>query len=240
MKFVIAHLYYDLMNLYGESGNVIALQKALEQLGIDVSIKFITIDDEIDFSKYDLVYIGAGTEKNQLLALEHLLSYKEELWKRMSHLSFFATGNAIELFGREIIDEHQVSHPALSFFPFRAERKNMRIVDEIVATCDFLKTPVIGFQNQKSVIEYLKNPVFQVRQGVGSSPNTKYDGIMTKQFFGTYFIGPILIRNPHLLTYYVKQLVKKKDPEFKMKRLNLTFEKKAYEEHLKQLELTEK
>ena len=64
------------MNLYGESGNVIALQKALEQLGIDVSIEFITIDDEIDFSKYDLVYIGAGNEKNLLLALEHLLSDK--------------------------------------------------------------------------------------------------------------------------------------------------------------------
>ena len=240
MKLNILCLYYDIMNLYGESGNVLALQKALEQLGIDVSIEFITIDDEIDFSKYDLIYIGAGTEKNQLLALEHLLSYKEELWKRMTHLSFFVTGNAIELFGREIIDEHQVSHPALSFFPFQAKRENMRIVDEVVATCDFLKTPIIAFQNQKSIIEHLKNPVFQVQQGVGSSPNTKYDGIMTKQFFGTYFIGPILIRNPHLLTYYIKQLVKKKDPTFKVKRLNLTFETKAYEEHLKLLNLKEK
>ena len=29
MKIVIGHLYYDLMNLYGEIGNVMALKNAL-------------------------------------------------------------------------------------------------------------------------------------------------------------------------------------------------------------------
>ena len=51
MKITILHLYYDLMNLYGESGNVKALKKQLEDQGVDVSIKFLTIDDELNFIK---------------------------------------------------------------------------------------------------------------------------------------------------------------------------------------------
>ena len=51
MTITIAHLYYDLLNLYGESGNVKALKVALEGQGIDVKVKFFTIGDTFDFSK---------------------------------------------------------------------------------------------------------------------------------------------------------------------------------------------
>lgn len=37
MKITILYLYYDLLNLYGESGNVKVLKKSLESLDIDVS-----------------------------------------------------------------------------------------------------------------------------------------------------------------------------------------------------------
>ena len=51
MNITIAHLYYDLLNLYGESGNVKALEYQLEGQGITVKIKFLTIGDTIDLSK---------------------------------------------------------------------------------------------------------------------------------------------------------------------------------------------
>ena len=38
MKINILHLYYDLMNLYGENGNVLCLKKYLENQNIDVTI----------------------------------------------------------------------------------------------------------------------------------------------------------------------------------------------------------
>ena len=83
MNITIAHLYYDLLNLYGESGNVKALEYQLEGQGITVKIKFLTIGDTLDFSKYDFVYMGAGTEENQKLALKHLIKYKDKVkeWK---------------------------------------------------------------------------------------------------------------------------------------------------------------
>ena len=101
--FKIAHLYYDLMNLYGENGNVRYLKNRLEEVGIKTTLSFLTIDDEIDFNEYDLFYIGSGSEDNQLLVLKDLLKYKDNLKKAIKGNKFFlVTGNALELFGRQI------------------------------------------------------------------------------------------------------------------------------------------
>ena len=48
-KFKIAHLYYDLMNLYGENGNVRYLVKQLERQGIDAEVHFLSMEEKIDF-----------------------------------------------------------------------------------------------------------------------------------------------------------------------------------------------
>ena len=73
--FKIAHLYYDLMNLYGENGNIRYLKNRLEEQDINVEVSFLSIEDEIDFNKYDMYYIGSGSEENQLLVLNDLLKY---------------------------------------------------------------------------------------------------------------------------------------------------------------------
>ena len=73
MNIVIAYLYYDLLDLYGESGNIKVLKHHLLNQGINPIIKLLTINDKLDFKKYDLVVISAGTEKNQMIALKHLI-----------------------------------------------------------------------------------------------------------------------------------------------------------------------
>ena len=62
--FKIAHLYYDLMNLYGENGNLRYFLKKLEEQDIKVELHFLTVGDKIDFEKYDFYYMGMGSEEN--------------------------------------------------------------------------------------------------------------------------------------------------------------------------------
>ena len=62
MKANILHLYYDILNLYGEYGNVNIIKKHIEDQGIEVNVEKKTIGDEIDFSKYSFIYMGCGTE----------------------------------------------------------------------------------------------------------------------------------------------------------------------------------
>lgn len=234
MTITIAHLYYDLLNLYGESGNVKALQYQLENQGVNVKIKFATLGDSINFNEYDFVYIGAGTEENQKLALKHLMKYKEDIKKSIDQGKFFlVTGNAVELFGKCIIDKNEKRIRAIHAFDFYTKQENFRMVDEALVKSKFLKSYILGFQNQSSVIKSNENVMFEVIKGIGSFPNSKIEGIHKNHFYGTYLIGPILIRNPELLKYMVKELMISKDSSAKLKRFNLTLENKAYQEFMK-------
>ena len=96
----VAHLYYDLMNLYGESGNLLALKKHLENQQVKVKITNLSIEDDLDFSKYDFFYIGSGNDEAYSLALNHLKKYQKEIKKAIENKRFFLiTGNALCLFG---------------------------------------------------------------------------------------------------------------------------------------------
>lgn len=230
----IAHLYYDLMNLYGDNGNIKAIKYQLENQGIKTIIDFLTIDDNIDFDKYDLIYIGPGTYDNQKLVLKHLMKYQKNIKRFIDDDKFIiATGNALELFGKEIKTLNSKKIKSLNIFDFESEETDLRLVGETVATCNNLKKEVIGFQNQNSIITKLEKPWFQLSKGIGSNVNSNIEGINYKNFYGTYMIGPILVRNPELLELICKKLVLQRNKDFKFKSFNVTLENKAYNEYIK-------
>lgn len=230
MKITIAHLYYDLCNLYGESGNVKALKYQLESQGIDVTVKFLTVNDKLDFDSYDVVYMGMGTEENQKLALKHLLPYKKEIQKSIEKKKFFLfTGNAIELLGSSLLDLSGKKWKTLNIFSYESKEENFRMVDEALFTCSFLKKPILAFQNQGSVTKNIETPLFEVVSGIGSYPKSTTEGIHYKNFYGTYLIGPILVRNPEFLEYFVKEIISSKEPNFKWKKFHLELEQNAYD-----------
>lgn len=227
------HLYYDLLNLYGENGNIKALKNNLEHLGIDVYIKFVTLGEVIDLKNVDLLYIGMGTISNQKLALEHICKYKKEIEEYINNNGFvLATGNAMELFGKKInyLDK---TKKALEIFDFEASEINFKIADEVLCKTEFIKNYIIGFTNRNSVIkEDIENPLFEVVKGTGNNLYNKKEGFQFKNFYGTYLIGPILIRNPEFLKYLIKKLVNSKNKNFKLKKFDLTLENKAYHEFM--------
>lgn len=228
MEINILHLYYDLLNLYGENGNIKALKKHLEEQNIKVNIEFLTLNDKIDFKKYDFVYIGSGTEKNLNLALKDLIKYKKSIKEYIENNKFFlATGNSIVLFGKTL-KENNITHKCLEIFDYESKKEDFRMVDQVVFNMPLIKTKIIGFQNQSYTTKNIKNSLFEVIRGVGSYPNSEYEGLHYKNFYGTYVIGPLLVRNPNLLSYIIKELIKSKDENFKFNKINLYFENKAY------------
>ena len=234
MNIKIAHLYYDLMNLYGESGNVKALKLQLEKQGVKVTVKFLTIDDDLNFNDYDIVYIGSGTENNQKIVLNHLLKYKKDIEEAIENgKHFICTGNAIELFGNTIIDIKENEYKALGIFDYSAKQEEFRMVDEVLFKCNLIDSYILGFQNQSGTIKSELLNLFEVEKGIGSYPNSKKEGIIYKNFIGTYVIGPILVRNPELLKYVVKNIINGKNKKFKLKKFNLSLEKNAYDNFIK-------
>ena len=68
----VLHLYYDLLNLYGENANTRCIKEELTRSNIKVKVDLKSINDKIDFEKYDIIYIGSGSEESLELALEDI------------------------------------------------------------------------------------------------------------------------------------------------------------------------
>ncbi len=231
MKLTIAYLYYDLLNLYGENGNIKILKQQLENQGINVTIKFLSIDDELEFDKYDMVYMGTGTENNQLIALKHLIKYKEDIKNSIENNKIFLiTGNSIELFGKHIMKDKKIK--CLNIFDFETEHKETKVAAEAFFESKLFNKPFLGFQNQCGTMKNIKYPFFKVIKGFGSDPDN-IEGIQYKNFYGTYLFGPILVRNPHFLKYIITLLIKNKNNKFKLKKFDLKFETHAYNNFIK-------
>ena len=224
MTINIMHLYYDLLNLYGESGNIKILKKYFDEQGIKTKIHFVTLNDEINLNNIDIVYIGNGTSHNQELALKHLLKYKKEINNYIENNGLFiSTGNSLELFGTKIDNIK-----ALNIFEFISTNEDFRIVDEVIFKSDLIKDYIIGFQNQERVIQINDYHLFKVIKGTGDYPKCNFEGIKYKNFYGTHLIGPLLVRNPKLLEYICNKLIKEKNSKFKINKNNLNFQNKAY------------
>ena len=236
MKINVLHLYYDLLNLYGETGNIIVLSKHLTDQGVKLSLEKKTVGDDISFSDYDFVYIGSGTEKNQIVALNDLIRYKDELKTALDNgLVMLATGNSFEIFGEFIQDTDQSVIEALKIFNFYSKREKERTTSDIIYTADFLDNKIIGFVNKMSNTFNIDNYLFKVEFGVGGGKEKDFEGIRENNFFGTYVIGPVLVRNPHFMKYLTELICKRKNPEFVLNEIKYENEDKAFEVTLKEL-----
>lgn len=216
--FKIAHLFYDLLNMYGENGNVRALVKKLEEQGIKVRVDFLSLEDDIKFNNYDLIYFGSGSDENLLLAANYLKKYKDEIIKAINDKKYFiVTGNGLEVIAN------------LNVLDFKIKQIPFQIIGEQVYESKLIKHKIIGFQNRHSIIEEChEENLFSVISGTGWSIKGKYEGTKKNNFYGTYLLGPLLIRNPYFLEYLVKDILKDK---YKKSKEDISF--KAYHEFIK-------
>lgn len=213
MVIKILHLYHDLMNLYGEYGNVKILEHHLNDVGVQVEVDKKSIGDEIAINDYDFIYIGCGTEKNQMIALEHLKKYKEEFKKYIDSGKYaLLTGNSFEMLGKKIDKKD-----ALNILEFNVSRTKDRVTSDVILTSKYFKNEVVGFINKMSNITNNHNPLFEVDFGIGENEKNDYEGIKYKNIFGTYVSGPVLVRNPEMLRTIMLGICEVKDKSFKCK-----------------------
>lgn len=220
----VLHLYYDLLNLYGENANTRSIKYNLELNNIKVKIDYKSINDQIDFENYDIVYIGTGSEDNIKLALEDILKRKKELKNYIeSNKYLILTGSSMNLFGK-FIETKEEKLDALSIFDYYTKyikdanlnnASKDRIVGEIKAKTKLIKEEIIGFQNRCDLVYNIKTPLFKINQNYSNDLKDENEGFIYKNVYATHIIGPLLIRNPYLLDYILEKICKEKKLEYK-------------------------
>lgn len=230
LKFL--HLYPRLMDLYGDSGNLQILKYRAEQRGIKVVIDAHTVPSSstpsnshrvlqaphspqnpshpLDFSSYDLIFIGGGSDKEQNVVARDILRHRSDLYEAYQRGVFFlAICGGFQLFGRSYKDAEGNLLRGLRFFDFDTEaslNKRERCIGNIVieTTLDGQTFPIVGFENHGGQTRGVQTPFGRVLVGQGNAFGDSTEGLMTPNFIGTYLHGPLLAKNPELADYILR------------------------------------
>lgn len=243
MNLRILHLYPNMMDLYGDSGNLQILTYRTEKRGIKVYLDtYIVGDDAPDFTKYDLIFMGGGSDKEQKVVARDIMHHRAALQAALDAKVFFLLiCGGFQLFGKYYKDAENNLIKGLGIFGYHTEsstNKRERCIGNIVIETELDGKPLklVGFENHGGQTSGVVSPFGRVLIGNGNTFKNAYEGKMLENFIGTYLHGPLLAKNPALSDYIIKYCLERKyDRLVKLDKLDDRFENRARSEMLKKL-----
>ena len=226
----ICHLYPDILNLYGDLGNVITLKKRLLSRGIDCSIDNISVKDNLFIEDYDIFFIGGGQDFEQEILLEDLLVIKKPLIKKAveENKTFLAICGGYQLLGNYYKTWDGTNLEFVGALDINTIGNKKRMIGNYIYTCQDEKGSfdVVAFENHSGKT-YLSNevqPLGKISKGFGNNGVDNTEGARYKNVFCSYGHGPILPKNPRLADMIIETFMKQKNSNFVLEELDDTLE----------------
>lgn len=208
-KLVLAHLYPDLMNVYGDRGNIITLERRCAWRGIELEVRGCTLGETLDPSETDLIFFGGGQDREQAVVAEDLLSTKADSIKQAveSGAALLAVCGGYQLLGKYFRTGSGEDLPGIGLFDAWTVAGDRRCIGNLVLTCDWdpLKRTLVGFENHsgKTHLGPDCRPLGEVVVGFGNNGEDGKEGAIYQTAYGCYLHGSLLPKNPwfadHLL-----------------------------------------
>lgn len=209
-NFIIVHLYPDLMNLYGDRGNLICLQKRLEWYGHRCTIKPVHLGDRLDYNWVDMVFMGGGSDREQGLVYQDLITRGDRLREQIEQgLPMLCICGAYQLLGQAYVAQDGSRMSGLGFFDFTTQSEKGRLIGNVVIEAELMGVSgtVVGFENHGGRTYFdddsLK-PFGRVIKGYGNNGKDRQEGLHYMNLVGTYLHGPLLPKNPAVADYFIK------------------------------------
>ncbi|MEY8428484.1 glutamine amidotransferase [Lachnospiraceae bacterium 46-15] len=213
-KIVIGHLYPDLLNLYGDRGNIQCMMKRCEWRGIEAETIEYGLEDKVDFSKLDIVLLGGGSDREQMIVCRKLQEIREDFKEYVeSEGVVIAVCGGYQLLGH-YYQTDQGKMEGLHLVDMYTEQKPGRLIDNIVLESELFDMPVVGFENHGGRTKIGNNRAFgKVLYGSGNDGESGYEGVLYKNVIGTYLHGPLLPKNPQVCDYLITRALERKYQE---------------------------
>lgn len=203
---IIGHLYPDLLNLYGDLGNVRALQRRLEWRGIDAKVENYQLSDEIDFNRLDLVVLGGGSDREQLIVCQKLQTIKDDFQAYIKDGGVvLAICGGYQLLGH-FYESARGRIPGLGILDIDTIWQAERLIGNIVLDSPLIDQPIIGFENHGGRTNiYQHEALGKVIKGYGNDETSGFEGVVYQNLIGTYCHGPLLPKNPQLADWLLQR-----------------------------------
>ena len=237
----ICHLYPEVLNLYGDRGNIRCLQQRLLWRNIDCEITQVKIGDRADLSAFDLFFIGGGQDFEQEVLLGDLKSGKAaEIRAAIEDgKNFLCICGGYQMLGHYYETYEGVKCEFLGAIDFYTVGGKVRMIDNYAFRLgeESGGSTVVGFENH-SGRTYLGpgvKPLGTVLKGYGNNGEDKTEGVRYKNVFGSYSHGPILPKNPELCDEILRSALERRYGRADLSPLEDRFEKLAHEKVLERV-----
>lgn len=210
MELNICHLYPDILNLYGDRGNIITMKRRLEGRGIKVNIDECSIGQPLNADKYDIFFIGGGQDFEQEVLLRDLSSGKAQAIRTAveEEKTFLAICGGYQMLGEYYKTWDGVQLDFIGAIGVHTIGAKERMIGNYMfrTTPESGDTVVVGFENHsgKTYLSEQVAPLGMMLSGNGNNGEDKTEGARYKNVFGTYSHGSLLPKNPVLCDFILQ------------------------------------
>ncbi len=202
----IVHLFPELLNLYGDGGNVIALTRRLQWRGLPVEVREIGMGDAMDFSQADIVFIGGGADREQMIVKDAMVARKSELSAYVADGGvLLAVCGGYQFLGHSYAMDDVVVE-GLGVIDMETVRGEGRLIGNAVIQSDICDAPIVGFENHggRTTLGPDAKPLGRVLgKTFGNNGEDGFEGVHQGNRIGTDLQGPRLPKNPQVADYLI-------------------------------------
>ena len=220
----VCHLYGNLLNTYGDNGNLLILDYYAKQLGIDFDVEIVSIHEDFNENDFDFIFFGGGQDYEQVIVSKDIQSKKQALTNYIENDgTMLAICGGFQLLGEYYIGAQGEKINGIHALPhYTLSQDNNRFIGDIEIYNQEFDETYYGFENHNGMT-YLgegEQPLGIVKKGHGNNDKDDSEGVIYKNVIGSYFHGPLLARNKNLaLRILIMAMKKKYNKEFSLSEL---------------------
>lgn len=197
----IVHLYAKEMNIYGDNGNVLILQKRLEWRGLPVKVTQCNIGDRLPSDAHIIVGGGGQDAGQSAIAKDLQTKQKTLISMRDNGVAMLMICGMYQMFGHYFKTNEGDTISGIGVIDAYTIAGNKRIIGNIRTKSNW--GTLVGYENHSGKT-YLNDGVDQLGVAVSEQGNNGEDmteGAVTQNVFGSYLHGPLLAKAPQLADY---------------------------------------
>lgn len=204
----VCHLYPDLLNLYGDRGNVIAFVQRCRWRQIPVELVEVNVGEPVNFNDIDFLFLGGGSDREQNLMAADLLARKNSLVEAINQgLVVLAICGGYQMMGQYYLTTDGQRIPGLGILDHYTKAGTARLIGNVIIDMKIAAETikVVGFENHSGQT-FIGNmePLGKVITGYGNNGQDGFEGARYKNVFCSYLHGPLLPKNSKLTDMLIK------------------------------------
>jgi CobQ-like glutamine amidotransferase family enzyme len=217
-RLTVGWLYSDLMNIYGDRGNILTLLERARWRGLEARVLELGKGVTQGIGEVDVFFFGGGQDKEQALVYDDLLENKAvHLASAVEEgAAILAVCGGYQLLGHYYDTAQGERFPGIGLIDVRTEPGKVRCIGDVVVEPDptlGLDPPtLVGFENHsgRTFLGEKATPLGRVVKGCGNNGQDGTEGAVAGNLFGTYLHGSLLPKNPHLADLILSRALRRR------------------------------